>query len=152
MLDKKVAFVGRLLSCDRQVAARLVREAGGSLARPERADFIVAGVGAQVSEGARGTARTVDEAQFLGLLGPGVESVVPANRSLVRDLVASTHAARLYPRVTWARRRSLARHGLLHPVALANGTGYSFRDLRILREVDEMLAAGLTLGQGKGAY
>ena len=65
----------------------------------------------------------------------------------LRDLVPSRHAARLYPRVSWARRQRLARHGLLSPVEMPNGTGYGFRDLRILREVDEMLAAGLTLAQ-----
>lgn len=142
---KRVAFAGRLLSCGRQDARRLVAEAGGVVSRAANADFLVVGVGASARSSK--TVRTVDEAQFLNLLGPGAHSLTVPNREELQDLVASTHAARLYPRVTWARRQRLARHGLLQPVELANGTGYGFRDLRVLREVDEMLAAGLTLAQ-----
>jgi len=142
---KRVAFAGRLLSCDRRVARDLVSQAGGRVSRASAADVLVVGVGAQTRR--TKTGRTVDEAQFLSLLGPDARSLRVPDREALRDLVASTHAARLYPRVTWARRQRLARYGLLQPVALANGTGYGFRDLRILREVDEMLAAGLTLAQ-----
>lgn len=120
-------------------------QVGGQVSRAAKADFLVVGVGASTRSSK--TARTIDEAQFLGLLGSTARSLTVPNREALRDLVASTHAARLYPRVTWARRKRLARHGLLQPVELANGTGYGFRDLRVLREVDEMLAAGLTLAQ-----
>ncbi len=142
---KRVAFAGRLLSCDRNEARRLVAGAGGQVCRASSADFLVVGVGATARSNK--TARTLDEAQFLSLLGAGARTLTVPDREALRDLVASTHAARLYPRVTWARRQRLARHGLLQPVALSNGVGYGFRDLRVLREVDEMLAAGLTLAQ-----
>jgi len=119
--------------------------AGGSLASAREADFVVVGVGARPNDPR--SARIVDESQFLQLVGTAAAELGVRNLEGLRDLVASSQAARLYPRVNWARRRRLARHGLLQPVPLANGTGYGFRDLRVLREVDEMLAAGLTLTQ-----
>lgn len=145
LAGKRVAFAGRLLSCDRRAARDLVEEAGGRVSRAAAADYLVVGVGANARSAK--TARTVDEAQFLSLLGTTAQNLEVPDREALRDLVASTHAARLYPRVTWKRRQGLARHGLLQPVELANGTGYGFRDLRVLREVDEMLAAGLTFSQ-----
>lgn len=143
LAGKRVGFSGRLLSCDRQLAGRLVRRAGGKLARGSRGiDLLVVGNGAERAQ--RRADRTLTEAQFLDLVGHAPPAV-PSDE--IRDLVAAEHAARLYPRLTWARRRSLARRGLLQPVRLGNGVGYRFRDLRVLRDVDEMLAAGLTLHQ-----
>jgi hypothetical protein len=142
---KRVSFSGRLLSCDRRAASRLVAYVGGHVSRVGGADFVVVGEGARPQDPR--SARVVDESQFLRLLGPAAAELGVRDREALRDLVASSQAARLYPRVNWARRRRLARHGLLNPVPLANGTGYGFRDLRVLREVDEMLAAGLTLAQ-----
>ena len=48
------------------------------------------------------------EAQFLDLIGPtsGFQARAPAGD--LRDLLPSAHAARLFPRVTWARRRQIA--------------------------------------------
>ncbi len=142
---KRIAFAGRLLSCDRQMARRMVQTAGGRVSTTPSADYLVVGVGAQTRVAPRGKA--IDEARFLKLLGPHGPPLDAATRDRLRDLVDSTHAARLYPRLTWGRRQRLARHGLLEPVSFANGVGYGFRDLRVLREVDEMLAAGLTLAQ-----
>jgi tetratricopeptide (TPR) repeat protein len=126
------------------MARELVRSAGGHVVQGS-ADVLVVGVGARGRR--RAATRTVDEAQFLRLLGAAAGELASLDQESLRDLVPSSDAARLYPRLTWARRRSLARIGLLHPVPLANGTGYRFRDLRVLREVDEMLAAGLSLTQ-----
>jgi tetratricopeptide (TPR) repeat protein len=133
-----------MLSCDRALAGRLVLRAGGRVARGGAGiDLLVVGNGGERAR--RAADRTLTEAQFLDLVGHAPASVRDAGE--LRDLVAADQAARLYPRVTWSRRKSLARRGLLHPVNLANGIGYRFRDLRILRDVDEMLAAGLTLRQ-----
>jgi tetratricopeptide (TPR) repeat protein len=135
------------LSCDRSLAGSLVQRAGGRVARGNVGiDLLVVGNGGD--RGRRAADRTLTEAQFLDLVGHSPEAVRDSTE--IRDLVAADQAARLYPRVTWSRRRSLARHGLLHPVSLANGIGYRFRDLRTLRDVDEMLAAGLTLQQAIG--
>jgi tetratricopeptide (TPR) repeat protein len=144
LAGKRVAFAGRLLSCDRALAGSLVLRAGGQVARSARGiDLLVVGNGSE--RGRRAADRTLTEAQFLHLVGHTPAAMPHPND--IRDLVAAEHAARLYPRVTWSRRRSLARRGLLQPVNLANGIGYRFRDLRVLREVDEMLAAGLSLPQ-----
>jgi tetratricopeptide (TPR) repeat protein len=144
LAGKRVAFAGRLLSCDRSLAGRLVLRAGGRVARGGSGiDLLVLGNGADRAR--RGADRTLTEAEFLDLVGHFPPAV--GDPLEIRDLVAADQASRLYPRVTWARRRSLARRGLLHPVNLANGVGYRFRDLRVIREVDELLAAGLTLHQ-----
>lgn len=142
---KTVAFAGRLLSLDRVSARRLVIEAGGSIATPARADYLVLGVG--VRSPAVRRAKTIDEGYFLSLLGPYAKERGLPTRERLRDVVASSHAARLYPRLTWQRRERLTRHGLLDPIRLANGVGYRFADLRVLREFDEMLAAGITFSQ-----
>lgn len=146
---KRVGFAGRLLSCDRRLAHQLVLGAGGRVARGRTLDYLVLGNGGRSS--VDGAGRTLTEAQFLNLVCAAGSSEVPrdapAGAPELSDLVPARHAARLYPRVTWARRRSLARQGLLKPVALANGVGYRFGDLRVLRQVDEMLAAGLSLAQ-----
>lgn len=140
----RVAFAGRLLSCDRAAAGWLVERAGGRVARDRRVvDLLVLGHGADRSR--RAATRTLSEAQFLDLVGHAPAAIRDITE--IRDLVSSEEVARLYPRVTWARRRSLVRHGLIHPLSLANGVGYRFRDLRVLREIDDMLAAGLTFSQ-----
>jgi hypothetical protein len=145
LAGKRIGFVGRLLSCDRSLARSLVRGVGGEVARGRDLDFVVVGSGSRPRQRTGG--RLLTEAQFLELLGStsGLPSREPVGD--VRDLLPSAHAARLFPRVTWARRQSLARHGLLNPVALANGVGYRFADLRVLRSVDDLLAAGLGLTQ-----
>jgi Tfp pilus assembly protein PilF len=144
LAGKRVGFAGRLLSCDRSLAGRLVLRAGGSVARGSRdLDLLVVGNGGDRAR--RAAARTLTEAEFLDLVGHSPKAV--RDPLEIRDLVAAEQATRLYPRVTWSRRKSLARRGLIHPVNLANGVGYRFRDLRTMREVDEMLAVGLTLQQ-----
>ncbi len=143
LAGKRIGFTGRLLSCDRRLAAELVRSAGGRVARGRSVDYLVLGNGARASAAA---ARTLTEAQFLNLVCSSARSILPQLPEL-NDLVPARHAARLYPRVTWSRRRRLERHGLLKPVALANGVAYRFADLRVLREVDELLAGGLNLAQ-----
>ena len=140
----RVGFAGRLLSCDRQVARGLVTRAGGRVARGLAVDLLVLGNGSRKRP--IDAARTVTEAQFLALIR-AAERKAPAGPEVLADLVPASQATRLYPRVTWARRRSLARNGLLHPVTLANGIGYRFSDLRVLRAVDDMLAAGFGLQQ-----
>ena len=40
---KRIAFAGRLLSCDRRVARRLVAQAGGRVTGTTNADFLVVG-------------------------------------------------------------------------------------------------------------
>jgi tetratricopeptide (TPR) repeat protein len=147
LAGKRIGFTGRLLSCDRRLASELVRSAGGRVARGRALDYLVLGNGARTGNGA--ARRTITEAQFLNLVCAGTRDLLPEPPEL-HDLVPARHAARLYPRVTWARRRRLERHGLLNPVALANGTAYRFADLRVLRQVDELLAAGLSLAQAIG--
>jgi tetratricopeptide (TPR) repeat protein len=120
-----------------------VRSVGGRVARTA-VDFLVLGNGGRPARGAG--KRTLTEAQFLDLVCGATSASLPDPPAL-RDLIPAHHASRLYPRVSWARRRSLARRGLLRPVALANGIGYRFADLRVLRELDEMLAAGFTFAQ-----
>jgi tetratricopeptide (TPR) repeat protein len=142
---RSVAFAGRLLSLDRNAARRLVVEAGGVMATPARADYLVLGVGVRAPSVRR--AKTIDEGHFLSLLGSHARDRGLPTRERLRDVVAASHAARLYPRLTWQRRERLARHGLLDPIRLANGVGYRFADLRVLREFDEMLAAGITFSQ-----
>lgn len=144
LTGKRIGFTGRLLSCDRRLARALVQSAGGRVARGPALDYLVLGNGGRASGDA--AERTLTEAQFLNLVCAVPSEALPDPPELT-DLVPARHAARLYPRVTWARRQSLARRGLLKPVALANGIGYRFGDLRVLRQVDEMLAAGLTLAQ-----
>jgi tetratricopeptide (TPR) repeat protein len=144
LAGKRIGFTGRLLSCDRRLARELVRNAGGRVGRGRTLDFLVLGNGGRATGSA--AQRTLTEAQFLNLVCASASDPLPEPPEL-NDLVPARHAARLYPRVTWARRQSLARRGLLNPVALANGVGYRFADLRMLRQVDELLGAGLTLGQ-----
>lgn len=141
---KRIGFAGRLLSCDRRLARELVQSAGGRVARGPTLDYLVLGNGGRPL--GPGAGRTLTEAQFLNLVCAVQTDVLPEPPELT-DLVPARHAARLYPRVTWARRRSLARRGLLKPVALPNGVGYRFGDLRVLRQVDELLGAGLSLAQ-----
>lgn len=139
-----MGFVGRLLMCDQRQARRLVRKAGGQVVGGS-ADVLVVGGGSRRA-GAR-VARTITESQFLALVGEVARGGAPIAPDGLDDLVPSTHAARLYPRVTWQRRRTLESRGLLHPVRLPNGAGYRFSDLRVLRKVDEFLAAGLSMTQ-----
>lgn len=145
LVGKRVGFAGRLLSFDRRVAGRLVRNAGGRVARGDGVDVVVVGDGARAPSSPG--ARTLTESQFLHLVRQSLvhESATVADG--IEQLVPSAEAMRLYPRLTWARRRSLARNGLVHPVALANGMGYRFADLRVFRAIDELLASGLTLTQ-----
>ncbi|MFP6665194.1 MAG: tetratricopeptide repeat protein [Deltaproteobacteria bacterium] len=144
LAGKRVGFVGRMLTCDQKQARRLVRRAGGRVVA-RAADVLVVGGGS--SRARMDAARTITESQFLELVGRAVKGATPAAPAGLDDLVPSTHAARLYPRVTWQRRRTLESRGLLEPAHLPNGTGYRFRDLRVLREVDELLAAGLSMTQ-----
>lgn len=141
---KRIGFAGRLLSCDRKFARRLVLSAGGRVARGRAMDFLVVGEG--VRRRAPG-ARTLTETQFLQLVQSTTPAATPSAPAELKDLVPSSEAARLYPRLGWARRRSLARHGLVRPVELPNGVGYRFADLRVLRAVDDLLVAGYTLQQ-----
>ncbi len=145
LTGKRIGFAGRLLACDREAARRLVTSAGGRVARGLAVDFLVVGEGGRPPRG--DAARKLTEAQFLGLVRSALEPEALPGMPETHDLVPATMATRLYPRVTWARRRSLARRGLVRPVALANGTGYRFADLRVLRAVDDMLAAGFTFAQ-----
>ena len=156
LAGKRVGFVGRLLSCDRRAAHELVRSVGGRVARRGgRLDYVVLGAGAERRSGrmpAARTAATLSEVQFLALVGNTRRLAQGAAGDAVTEpgldgLIAATAAARLYPRVTWSRRQSLARRGLVRPIALSNGLAYRFRDLRVLREVDELLSAGLSLKQ-----
>ena len=136
LAGKRVGFAGRLLSCDRERASELVRRAGGTVGRRSVDVLVVAG-GKPATQ--RSGAQTISEGDFLRLISAhGVGNVGDES---VRELVSAQQAMRLYPRMTWARRRTLARHGLLQPVTFANGVGYRFRDLRTLREADEMIAA-----------
>ncbi len=141
LTGKRVGFAGRLMSCDRRCASRLVRSAGGLVARGGAVDVVVLGDGARVPRQSR--VRTLTESQFLEL----VRLPESDRGDSIGRLVAATEVARLFPHVTWARRRSLARQGLIRPIQLANGMGYRFADLRVLRQVDEMLADGLGLAQ-----
>lgn len=141
---RRVGFVGRLLMCDQRLARRLVRRAGGRVVA-DGAEVLVVGGGSRRAR--TDAARTITESQFLGLVGAATKGVAPTAPDGLDDLVPSSHAARLYPRVSWQRRRTLESRGLLHPVRLPNGTGYRFRDLRVLRDVDELLAAGLSMTQ-----
>jgi Tfp pilus assembly protein PilF len=141
LAGKRVGFIGRMLICDQKQARRLVRRAGGRMVA-RGADVLVVGGGR--SRARSDAERTITESQFLELVGHAVKGMNPVG---LDDLVPSVHAARLYPRVTWHRRRTLESRGLLEPAHLPNGTGYRFRDLRVLREVDELLAAGLSMTQ-----
>lgn len=143
LLGKRVGFVGRLLTFDRRSAWRLVRSVGGTVSRGPGVDVVVVGDGARLPASHAG--RTLTEAQFLHLVRESLADPTAGDGVGIEQLVPAAEAARLYPRVTWARRRSLARHGLVHPVELANGIGYRFRDLRVFRAIDEMLASGLSL-------
>ncbi|MFM8410294.1 MAG: tetratricopeptide repeat protein [Alphaproteobacteria bacterium] len=141
LIGKKVGFAGRLLSCDRRLASRLVRSAGGRVARGDSADVVVVGDGVRLPPQPR--VRTLTESQFLSLVRP-----VELDRAdSVGRLVSAAEVARLFPHVNWSRRRSLAKQGLIHPVHLPNGMGFSFADLRVLRQVDELLADGNGLAQ-----
>jgi tetratricopeptide (TPR) repeat protein len=124
----------------------LVQGAGARVARGLTVDFLVVGKGGRPAP-VPGAARTLTEAQFLALVRSESRSEATPGASELDQLVPATEAARLYPRLTWARRRSLARHGLVRPVALANGIGYRFSDLRVFRTVDELIATGLSLAQ-----
>jgi tetratricopeptide (TPR) repeat protein len=145
LAGKRIGFAGRLLTCDRQAARRLVHSAGGRVARGLAVDFLVVGNGGRAP--AAPAARTLTEAQFLDLVRASLRADALAGVSELERLVPASEASRLYPRITWARRRSLARHGLVRPVALANGVGYRFADLRVLRAVDDLIASGLSLQQ-----
>jgi len=152
LVGKRVGFAGRLLSCDRHRAQELVSSAGGHVSRRgKRLDYLVLGAvaggrGEPSRRVSRRATHRLTEQQFLSLVG-GVLHDDPAEDHLDGGLVAASAAARLYPRVTWSRRQSLARRGLVRPVALSNGVAYRFGDLRVLREVDELLSAGLSLQQ-----
>jgi tetratricopeptide (TPR) repeat protein len=152
LVGKRVGFAGRLLSCDRRRAHQLVSSAGGRVSRRgARLDYLVLGAAASARgepsrRAARRAAQRLTEQQFLSLLGSALRDD-QAEDLLDTGLVAASAAARLYPRVTWSRRQSLARRGLVRPVALSNGVAYRFGDLRVLREVDELLSAGLSLQQ-----
>jgi len=141
LIGKKVGFAGRLLSCDRRLASRLVRSAGGRVGRGGAVDVVVIGDGVRVPPQAR--VRTLTESQFLSLVRP----VEPDGADTVGRLVSAAEVARLFPHVTWARRRSLAKQGLIRPVQLPNGMGFRFADLRVLRQVDDLLADGAGLAQ-----
>ncbi len=138
---KRIAFAGRLLSCDRKHAVRLVRAAGGTVVARDPDLLILAGGGS----GARRSRRTISEAQFLALVGE--LEIAPDLGVDLSDVVPHDQARRLYPRLSDAQRRALIRRGLVHPLELPNGTGLRFRDLRVLREIDELLAAGSSFSQ-----
>jgi tetratricopeptide (TPR) repeat protein len=118
-----------------------VQGVGGTVGRGRAVDVLVLGNGGRPATPT--AARTLTEAQFLGL----VRAETADDIAELDQLLPAAEAARLYPRLTWARRRSLARHGLVRPVALANGIGYRFADLRVFRTVDELIVAGLSLPQ-----
>ncbi len=141
IVGKKVGFSGRLLSCDRKLAVRLVQEAGGTVVVRDPDVLVVAGGAA----GGRQAQPTITEAQFL-MLVQGLSQTPEVGIDL-SDVVSGAQARRLFPRITDARRRLLARRGLLNPLELPNGTGLRFRDLRVLREIDELLASGLSFAQ-----
>jgi tetratricopeptide (TPR) repeat protein len=145
LAGKRIGFAGRLLTCDRQAARSLVRSAGGRIARGSGADLIVVGNGGKAPVAP--AVRTITEAQFLDLVRSSVRADAVGGVEELERLVPASEATRLYPRITWSRRRSLARHGLVRPVALANGVGYRFTDLRVLRAIDELIASGLSLQQ-----
>ncbi|MDG1400984.1 MAG: tetratricopeptide repeat protein [Candidatus Binatia bacterium] len=141
---KRVAFVGRLLTCDQKEARRLVRRSGGIAVDQDPEVLVVAG-GSQRSK--QTSARVFTEKQFLESVGQALKGAAPEPARDLEDLLPSAQAARLYPRVTWQRRRTLEDHGLLAPVRLPNGAGYRFQDLRVLRLVDKYLAVGLRMPQ-----
>src|SRR5581483_5814658 len=126
-------------------ARRLVQSAGGRVGRGVAVDVVVLGKGGRAPAG-RAT-RTLTEAQFLDLVRSAMRAEGVGGLAELERLVPASEAARLYPRITWSRRRSLARHGLVRPVALANGIGYRFSDLRVFRTIDELIATGLSLAQ-----
>ncbi|MBU6282214.1 tetratricopeptide repeat protein [bacterium] len=141
LIGKRVGFAGRLLSCDRRLASRLVKRAGGLVARGGSADVVVVGDGVRLPS--QGRVRTLTESQFLSLVRP----VELDGADTVGRLVSAAEVARMFPHLTWARRRSLAKQGLIRPVQLPNGMGFSFADLRVMRQVDELLADGVGLSQ-----
>ena len=141
---KRVGFVGRLLTCDQKEARRLVRRSGGVVVDHD-ADILVLAGGTQRNPQAE--ARVFSEKQFLECVGQALKGAAPEPMAGLDDLLPSAQAARLYPRVTWQKRRTLEAKGLLEPVRLPNGTGYRFQDLRVLRLVDKYLAAGLSMAQ-----
>lgn len=144
LAGKRVGFVGRLLTCDQKEARRLVRRSGGVVVDQDPDVLVVAG-GLQPNP--QSSARVVTEKQFLECVGQTLKGAAPEPLAGLDDLLPTAQAARLYPRVTWQRRRTLEARGLLDPVRLPNGAGYRFRDLRVLRLVDKYLAAGLRMPQ-----
>jgi tetratricopeptide (TPR) repeat protein len=141
---KRVGFVGRLLTCDQKEARRLVRRSGGIAVEKDPEVLVVAG-GSQRDP--QSEALVFSEKQFLECVGQALKGAAPEPPAGLEDLLPSGQAARLYPRVTWQRRRTLEARGLLQPVRLPNGAGYRFKDLRVLRLVDKYLAVGLRMPQ-----
>ena len=147
-----VAFTGKLASVGRREASALVKCLGGVAVQEvtARTTMLVVGVESAVEK-----SNKLRKAEDINARSPGAVTIVTeeefcrlgglrSNESLKRLYHGFRQIRELYPLVREDRLRHLQKWGLIRPVVRTNAdTYYSFRDVAVVKRIDDELEQGV---------